>query len=207
MYNFCLFCCCLFVCLFEFCKQKGAQLNWGSTDICSSSSSEQLYLSVLAPAHPTASPTLFTVHRFSSSGHGVSSARWPSLWWLRCSEARAEPLVPGGCNAPSCNRLRHLSTVRVLCMHAIAHQKCFKGPSLILSSANESCQLQLTRWKMLPNHRPCPLTDSKKPGCVGLFRPSAKRFLHFKLFTNVSKIGLCFTAWVGGVGGALTFGA
>lgn len=55
---------CLFVRLFEFCKQKGAQLNWSAIDICSSSSSERLYLSVLAQARPTASRTLFTLHHF-----------------------------------------------------------------------------------------------------------------------------------------------
>lgn len=49
---------CLFVCLFEFCKQKGAQLNWSAIDICSSSSSEQLYLSVLAPGPSNRFPNI-----------------------------------------------------------------------------------------------------------------------------------------------------
>lgn len=68
-----------------------------------------------------------------------------------------------------------------------------------LSSANESCQLQLAGWDVSwrgdekPDHHPCPGTDTEKPGCVGLMWPSAKRSCCFKLFTNVSKIGLCFT--------------
>lgn len=42
-----------FICLFGFCKQKGAQLNWSSRDICSSSSSEQLFVcpGLIPPDH------------------------------------------------------------------------------------------------------------------------------------------------------------
>lgn len=66
-------------------------------------------------------------------------------------------------------------------MRAITHQKCSKGPSLILSSANESCQLQMSRWEILPNHRPCPLTDNKKPSCGGSTLTKCQKSLSFQI--------------------------
>ncbi len=77
---------CLFVCMSVWVLQtERGSVELSAIDICSSSSSEQLHLSVLAPAHPTASQTLFTLNHFSARGECVSSALWLSLLWLRCS--------------------------------------------------------------------------------------------------------------------------
>lgn len=70
---------CLFVCMsFWVLQTKRRSVELSSIDICSSSSSEQLHSSVLAPARPTAS-RIFTLTHVSTRGQHVLSASQLSL--------------------------------------------------------------------------------------------------------------------------------
>lgn len=162
---------------------KGAQLNW-------SSSSEQVYPSVLTPSHPTASQTLVPLLLLSRGGEFVLSSLWlsrlqKSCWFLL------------GFNSPSNNHNMYFWIDLMCTLHACYHSsKVFQGSIFYFIKCQQVIPApidQMIKWEILsyPN-----LVLSQTIGSLAAWVYlwlSAKRCFHFKLFTNVSHIGLCFT--------------